>query len=386
MRPVLALAVIVKNEGHTVLRTLDSCADSVDYFAVYDTGSTDGTQEVVRGWRQMGRQMADVTNGSLLQAGPFVNYAQARNAALRLAAARPEPPRFVLSLSADETLVNGDALVRFLSTYDGDEDAFLIEVRATGGLFDYPRVLRTNGGLWRYEGEIHEVPKHREDPNRQPVVKIPDCRIEYAPTDPERHAARLRNQDLPILTRMIATAKSDSDRVRTCLLLAQTHEALATITVTTSFENKLSATQHQVAAFGYYLLLAQDSDDPNLRFKLLNAADVLGIYSSPEMLARLRPVILKHPNDPAVAYMVAVHTANVDARAGLAAANRAAEVAEAAVVDKANPYDPHGLLWRPHWIAAMCAKAIGDKNAARDHASQGMKWKGPPETFKEFVG
>lgn len=42
--------MIVKNESHVIERCLDSVRSMVDYVLVEDTGSTDGTQEIIRRW------------------------------------------------------------------------------------------------------------------------------------------------------------------------------------------------------------------------------------------------------------------------------------------------------------------------------------------------
>ena len=42
--------MIVKNESKLILRCLESVRPIVDYVLVEDTGSTDGTQEIIREW------------------------------------------------------------------------------------------------------------------------------------------------------------------------------------------------------------------------------------------------------------------------------------------------------------------------------------------------
>jgi len=44
----VGLCMIVKNEAQTILRALDSVRTFVDYVLVEDTGSTDGTQTIIR--------------------------------------------------------------------------------------------------------------------------------------------------------------------------------------------------------------------------------------------------------------------------------------------------------------------------------------------------
>ena len=46
--PKLCLSMIVKNETHIIKECLDSIYKYVDYWVIVDTGSTDGTQELIK--------------------------------------------------------------------------------------------------------------------------------------------------------------------------------------------------------------------------------------------------------------------------------------------------------------------------------------------------
>ena len=47
-RPSLCLCMIVKNEAHIVLETLHSIVHLLDYWVVCDTGSVDGTMQLIQ--------------------------------------------------------------------------------------------------------------------------------------------------------------------------------------------------------------------------------------------------------------------------------------------------------------------------------------------------
>src|SRR5271168_4484452 len=49
-RKMLGLCMIVKNESKVILRCLESVRPLVDYVLIEDTGSTDGTQTMIREW------------------------------------------------------------------------------------------------------------------------------------------------------------------------------------------------------------------------------------------------------------------------------------------------------------------------------------------------
>src|SRR4051795_4841354 len=102
-RDLLTLSMIVKDEELTLPRTLASVKAHIDRFVILDTGSTDGTREVIR------RELAGVP-GEIFEE-PFVDFSTSRNRALELCG---EATEFVMWLDADDELVNGRALVSFL--------------------------------------------------------------------------------------------------------------------------------------------------------------------------------------------------------------------------------------------------------------------------------
>ena len=71
----LGLTMIVKDEAGTIGETVRSAAPQVDYWTIMDTGSTDGTQDVIRG-------NFTTTPGQLIEK-PFVDFATTRNDALK---------------------------------------------------------------------------------------------------------------------------------------------------------------------------------------------------------------------------------------------------------------------------------------------------------------
>ena len=46
----LCLTMMVKNEAHIIKRCLESVVDIIDYWVICDTGSTDGTQEIIQNY------------------------------------------------------------------------------------------------------------------------------------------------------------------------------------------------------------------------------------------------------------------------------------------------------------------------------------------------
>jgi glycosyltransferase involved in cell wall biosynthesis len=86
--PTIALSMIVKNEADTIGPCLESVRGLVDQIVIADTGCTDNTCDIARGF------------GAIIVSSPWENhYAKARNAALA-----PVTTDWVLVLDADEEL------------------------------------------------------------------------------------------------------------------------------------------------------------------------------------------------------------------------------------------------------------------------------------------
>ncbi|MGB0132696.1 glycosyltransferase [Dokdonella sp.] len=90
----ICLSMIVRDEAAVIRRCLQSVRPFIDSWAISDTGSMDGTQDLIR------RELADLP-GELIER-PWVNFAHNRNEALQLAARHGD---YALVIDADEMLV-----------------------------------------------------------------------------------------------------------------------------------------------------------------------------------------------------------------------------------------------------------------------------------------
>lgn len=137
----ICLSMIVKNEAHVIERCLASVKPYIDTWAISDTGSTDGTQDIVR------RYLADKP-GELIER-PWVDFAHNRNEALALARRHGDA---ALVIDADEIL-------------EVAADAATPSPAAPGHMFEflfgdtrYRRVALVRLDRdWRWEGVLHEV-------------------------------------------------------------------------------------------------------------------------------------------------------------------------------------------------------------------------------------
>lgn len=139
-RQTICLSMIVKNEAPVIERCLASVRPLIDYWIIVDTGSTDGTQEVIRRYLQG-------TPGELHER-PWVDFAHNRSEALALA--RPHGD-YTLMIDADDVLefAPAFALPRLKA------DTYWIEIQHMDRLFWRPQLIR-NALPWRFEGVLHE--------------------------------------------------------------------------------------------------------------------------------------------------------------------------------------------------------------------------------------
>lgn len=97
----IRLNMIVKNEASVIERCLSSVKPYIHSWVIVDTGSTDGTQQLIENFMQ------DVP-GHLYQK-PWKNFGHNRTEALQLAKqAALEPADYLLFIDADETLIAAD--------------------------------------------------------------------------------------------------------------------------------------------------------------------------------------------------------------------------------------------------------------------------------------
>ena len=146
-RPLLGLVMIVKNEAKSMQKLADSLRDILDYWTILDTGSTDGTQEVIK------KAFAGIP-GQLFQE-PFVDFATSRNRALELAGAKTV---FLLSLDGDMSLQNPGELRKFCEQHkDEQHGAYRISLYDEAASLSWWNswLMRAGKGV-HWVGRVHE--------------------------------------------------------------------------------------------------------------------------------------------------------------------------------------------------------------------------------------
>ena len=139
--PTVCLNMIVKDEAPVIERCLNNVKPLVDAWCIVDTGSTDGTQEIVR------RAMGDLPG--TLHERPWKNFGHNRTEAIRLAAGMAD---YILTVDADETLERAADFA-----WEGlAGDALLIEKQRGARRYRVMNLVR-DGLDWEWIGAVHEA-------------------------------------------------------------------------------------------------------------------------------------------------------------------------------------------------------------------------------------
>lgn len=137
----ICLNMIVKDESKGIRKCLESVKPFIDYWVIVDTGSTDGTQEIIKEY------FKDVPGE--LHEQSWVDFAHNRNEALKLAKEKGDYLLFI----------DGDDILTFDPDFKKptlDKDAYYITISYSG--MNYARTSLVKSNLnWRWDGVVHEV-------------------------------------------------------------------------------------------------------------------------------------------------------------------------------------------------------------------------------------
>lgn len=167
--PSLSLCMIVKNEMHCLQQSLDSAHELVNEIIIVDTGSTDGTQALVKTYPKV----------KLFEIPWPDDFGKARNSALQQANCD-----WILILDADEVILPGSALYlqKLIAHKPLGWHVFAVKIdhQLDTNRFESwaPRLFRNHSDL-DFEGPIHELPCKRSWPYFLQTVYLP-IRFEHS--------------------------------------------------------------------------------------------------------------------------------------------------------------------------------------------------------------
>ena len=141
----IVLNMIVKNEAHIILETLQNLVNSItfDYWVISDTGSTDGTENLILNF------FSEVGIPGELHKDEWQNFAHNRNLALNYARGKGD---YILIFDADD-FVEGSLKI----STDLEADAYYLNFSDESGVLSFRRIalVKNNPEIY-WRGVVHE--------------------------------------------------------------------------------------------------------------------------------------------------------------------------------------------------------------------------------------
>ncbi len=142
-KPSICLNMIVKDESHVILRCLESVKDVIDYWVISDTGSTDGTQQIIRDFFTRHQIPGE------LHEHPWKHFAHNRNLVLDLARDKAD---YLFMMDADDEFIHPPGF-QFAHLTEG---SYYINCILHGVTYARRHLIRTDLP-WKWNGVIHET-------------------------------------------------------------------------------------------------------------------------------------------------------------------------------------------------------------------------------------
>ncbi len=214
--PLLVVVLMVKNEARVIEATLQPFVDGgIKDFVIFDTGSTDKTQEIVTHFFER----HNITNAHIVEE-PFIDFSTSRNHALDAAQRLFPQTIFMIMPDAEWYMHNVEGLLQFCHEHkdDANPSYYWVPIRSVTFAFHTCRLIRCHRDV-QFVGACHE------GPNQLSTATLPqDIYFEWRTTQDgnEKSAKRwLRDRDL--LLKSYAQNPFDT---HTLFYLGQTYDCL----------------------------------------------------------------------------------------------------------------------------------------------------------------
>ncbi len=216
--PTIALTSMVKNEAKVIRRCLDSVRPLVDFILVQDTGSVDGTQDVIREWLSE-HNMPGVVWDAL-----WVGFAE--NRSLSLKKLREEYPQieYGIMLDADDTLVIKPDFDIAVWKAGLTADVYDLKQFTPAGVFLCTRqMIFRNSHPFTYEGHVHDTLTWKGELTRELVNGM----FYVWGSDGSRHTDNAHiAADMEIMERALREGTTPEEAARTTFHLATYYNML----------------------------------------------------------------------------------------------------------------------------------------------------------------
>lgn len=158
--------MIVKNETKVLPRLFNSIKNYVDYYVIHDTGSEDGTQDLIF---KLGEKYN--IKGKIFS-NNWKNFGYNRNCALIDAVnlKKEHDCSWLLFIDADEEL---DWFDNSWKDKLENKTTYLIEKHHGNLRYAVPHILNIEEDEWEWRGPAHNYIAHINGPNKQKIIKDP---------------------------------------------------------------------------------------------------------------------------------------------------------------------------------------------------------------------
>jgi hypothetical protein len=149
----ICLNMIVKNEEHCILETLQSIVKYIGCYVISDTGSTDNTINIIESFFKENNIEGKIINNE------WVNFAVNRTYALEAIKNLSVKCDYIFIIDADDIVINPEILFEeFNSVIKNNEiDIFYLNYKDEINGIEYKRTQIFNNKLeWEYKSPIHE--------------------------------------------------------------------------------------------------------------------------------------------------------------------------------------------------------------------------------------
>lgn len=189
MTPQIALSGIMKNEALGVIRTLDAIRPIIDCVALLDTGSDDGTPEIVEAWMKK----HDIPGVVVRGAWPG-RYDTARNKGIEIA--RATGATWMFEIDCDWIFQGNGAELREHVLNENKAHGFQFEVQTPASMVRSVRMRRCDAPFVWNMGVHEELQWHGTEP--YVAANVDGARFIYMNTTPEsdRQARYLRDVEM----------------------------------------------------------------------------------------------------------------------------------------------------------------------------------------------
>jgi glycosyltransferase involved in cell wall biosynthesis len=198
--------MIVQNEAHIITETLDSVAAYISSWVIVDTGSKDGTQDLIAD------HMAALGIPGELHERPWRDFGHNRTEALTLAQGHGD---FIWVVDADDLLFGAPDFSSL------DADVYIMRLKQGSFLYWRPQLFRDGVGV-RWVGVVHEVPGWDDSCTVDRLsgdYHMESRRLGARSKDPQKYA---RDRDV-----LLAEVERNPGDARSVFYLAQSHFDLA---------------------------------------------------------------------------------------------------------------------------------------------------------------